>query len=390
MKKNVSQYTFHNLIDIRFADPVSAMGMNERYVVIGTMMGRSAFLSIPDKKTTLLSELQSENITGISFETNDSFSVAIGDDEVLKYQFDSSNNTGQNLPSCSRLKNYENEIDHKNRCESCFTLLSKDCLLLIYLNQPSEGCLDIQKSSTNFIIKNLRHYSIEEGTIEMTNYSVPFDFDGERFAWVEFLSEESRNICVYYMSTRKKYEYFTLKNYGHISHMKLLPNNKLFLVRNLNICEIRELNANFTKIREFKHIGDEVIACDVYVNQSKVFGGNEIELDNIQVNNKNNDQYIKIPGEKSAPREKELVQINENEQFQEENLSIVLLDIDGNVNVWENLSISKKFNMYDLKDINNDYKEKQFFSMGYPYFIKMNMNYYAISTDHGVFVIKKI
>ena len=34
-------------------------------------------------------------------------------------------------------------------------------------------------------------------------------------------------------------------------------------------------------------------------------------------------------------------------------------------------------------------QSKQFFSMGYPYYIKSNMKYYAISTDHGVFVIKK-
>jgi hypothetical protein len=42
-----------------------------------------------------------------------------------------------------------------------------------------------------------------------------------------------------------------------------------------------------------------------------------------------------------------------------------------------------------MKDINEEYKNKQFFSMGYPYYVKSNSNYFAISTDHGVFVIKK-
>jgi len=67
----------------------------------------------------------------------------------------------------------------------------------------------------------------------------------------------------------------------------------------------------------------------------------------------------------------------------------VLLDLDGNVNIWENCILTTKFNLYNTNNISEDHKNKQFFSMGYPYFIKMNLNYYAISTDHGIYVIKK-
>lgn len=231
---------------------------------------------------------------------------------------------------------------------------------------------------------------MDDYLVEMTNYSVPFDFDGLRLAWVEFLSEKTRNVCVYYFENNYKWTFQIEKDFGHISHLKLMPNNKIFLVRHLNLCEIRETDKEFKVLHKFNHIGDEVIAVDYYINSSRIML-NEMEMENIQIN-KNNDQYIKIPIDKNninINNEKEMVAIEENQSTNEDNISIVLLDIDGNVNVYENFSITKQLNMYDMKDISDEHKNKQFFSMGYPYFIKANLNYFAISTDHGVFVIKR-
>ena len=45
--------------------------------------------------------------------------------------------------------------------------------------------------------------------------------------------------------------------------------------------------------------------------------------------------------------------------------------------------------MYSIKNIDKKYKEKEFFSIGFPYYITYNAKYYAIATDHGVFVIEK-
>lgn len=146
---NKSQiYSLYNIIDIRFADPVSAIGMNEKFIVIGSMMGRIATLSISDKKSTLLAELSSENITGITFEAIDTFNVAVGDEEVLKYKF-TTNTSGQTVPDYLRLKNYDNENSHKSRCDSCFTILSNQHLALIYMNQPNESSLNINMQSTS-------------------------------------------------------------------------------------------------------------------------------------------------------------------------------------------------------------------------------------------------
>ena len=230
----------------------------------------------------------------------------------------------------------------------------------------------------------------------MTNYSVPFDFDGKKFLWVEFESEISRNLCVFYFETKSTIKHKLNKEFGHISHCKLLGNNKLVLVRLQNLVEIREI-ADLKLNQHFNNIGEEVIAIDIYVNQNKIMMNeplheannlnSNVNNNNLNVNiQKNETHYLKI--ENNLKKDHVNVGINDD-NIMEDNLSIVLLDVDGNVNVWENCNVMTKFNLYNLNDMGIDYKNKQFFSMGYPYYIKMNSNYFAVSTDHGVFVIKK-
>lgn len=375
----LATYSLYNIMDIRFADPVSSIALNDKYVIIGSMMGRIAALSIKDRKLHLLAELSTENITGITFENPEIFNIAIGDEEVLKYRFIISH-TGQEIADIeNRFKNYLGlESEHRNRCDSCFPLMSNFHLALIYLNQPNESNFVITLQSTEIKVKNILTNYQDDYLVEMSNYSVPFDFDGNKIAWVEFLSESLRNICVFYLDTNNKWFYQINKEFGHISHVKILPKNKIFLVRQLNQCEIRDINSEFKLLYKFKNFGDEVIATDFYINSSKILL-NDMELDNIQID-KHNDKYVKISIDNNI--------IKEEENINEENISISLLDIDGNVNIYENFEITKRFNLYEMKDINQDLKNKQFFSMGYPYLIKSNPNYSAISTDHGVLIIK--
>ena len=230
----------------------------------------------------------------------------------------------------------------------------------------------------------------------MCNYSVPFDFDGNKFVWVEFLNEKERCLCVYYFEREKKYEKRLDKNFGHISHCRILPNEKLFIVRKMNICETLRIDDNFPVEKSFKNPGDEIIAIDVHFNNPR--GVINIENNNNNLANNNDFDHIKILQKEKygkvldkPPSMKLDIEMNnvENEQNSEENMSISLLDLDGNVHVFENNNVVKKFNMYDIKEISQDYKSKQFFSMGYPYFINQSNSFFGISTDHGVFIIKK-
>ena len=119
----------------------------------------------------------------------------------------------------------------------------------------------------------------------------------------------------------------------------------------------------------------------------------------IEKNNslKENDEILKVKNITTG-------NFNENDTIKENNNSInkvanessnknfngiiAILDIDGNVNFYENNILSKKFNLYDIKEINKEQKKKQFFSMGYAYYLKFNKNFICITSDHGCYVIK--
>ena len=242
----------------------------------------------------------------------------------------------------------------------------------------------------------------------MSNYSVPFDFDGKLFIWIEFDYENLRNICVYNNETKTTTKHVINKEFGHVSFCKLLNSHKIFLVRLQNIVEIRNIH-DFKLVKTFVNLGEEIIAIDFFYNNSKIILNegidNLIYMSNC-VNNNNNNlvlnsnakhptfnemQSSKFQDEKPICLKKEIaiLQINDEANLSEENLSIVLLDIDGNVNLWENCIISTKFNLYNTQELNEEYKSKQFFSMGYGYHIKANSNYYIVSSDHGVIIFKK-
>jgi hypothetical protein len=180
---------------------------------------------------------------------------------------------------------------------------------------------------------------------------------------------------------------------------------KILIVRLQNIIEIRNL-ADFKTLKSFVNIGEEVIAIDFFYNNSKillnepdhiVFGLNSANNNNlVLVNNAghktmNEAQYLKLQDDKATSLKKDtaVLQINEEATLNDENLTIAVLDIDGNVNVWENCSISTKFNLYNVKEIKEEHKNKQFFSMGYQYQIKITASYFAISSDHGIYIFKK-
>ena len=393
MKKET--YTLYSLIEIRFADPISALGLSFQNVVIGTMMGRISSFSIKDKKSTIINELSQENISGITFdEKNNVFYASVGDDEILKFNIDSPNSN-----SIPRIKNYKSDYAHSKKCENMYSLISKNSLLLIELAPQEEGNITITKYDAFIQITHLENEEKDTFNIQITNYTIPLDYNGYFFVWVEFLSDKKRRLCVKNVDNinDKIYKLPIDEKFGHISHCKIIPGNKLFLVRDLNKCEIREINDKFTLVKSFTSIGDEVIAIDFYDkaninNDNNYYNVNEKNSNNI--NNKDNilrvknHKNISIKENNNDYRRENSNKINVNLSLRKPQIVLGMLDIDGNVNFFENDKITKKFNLYDIKEINNEQKKKQFFSMGYAYYLKFNKNYICITTDHGCYVIK--
>ena len=389
MKKE--KFSLFSLIEIHLADPISSIGLSEKNIVIGTMMGNLSLLSLIDKKITLLKELSPENITGIIFdETENYFYASIGDDEILKYESELNN-----PDPILKIKNHKNELFHNTKCENMICLMSKNYLMSIEIAPQEEGDITINNYDAYCLLTNFENEEKINFHIEMTNYSIPLDFNGLYFIWVEFLSDKERNLCIKNIlnDNETTLKMKLNKDFGHISHCKIINDYNILIVRDLNKCEIREINNEFTLIKSFKSIGDEIIAIDYFLKKDK---NNEIL---IEKNNslKENDEILKVKNITTG-------NFNENDTIKENNNSInkvtndtsnknfngiiAILDIDGNVNFYENNIVSKKFNLYDIKEINKEQKKKMFFSMGYAYYIKCNKNFVCISTDHGCYVIK--
>ena len=418
-----NDYECIKFLEIRFADPISSLKLVNNYVVTGTMMGRVNLYNIYDGKTYRLSELNSENISDISYnEKEQLFYVGIGDEEIRGYDINTLSENSNNEKRTIQV--HDTDLQHTNKCENAFVLLSPESFFRIQLAQIDEGTLNIviMESEYDFkyfdetknpvINENFKNY------LPTTNYIVPFDFDGKRFLWVEFLSSTQRNICVSQIPlpiTEKPYKIGLDKSIGHICQAKLLDNYRVFIVHTLNKCEIRALDNNFTLIHKFEHIGEEVLGVDIYydMESEKIKNPNEENVilhtnlkheknvERIKKNDDINTNRVLETSDNGRKKEKEkengddqYLYIKQNQKKDKEidlkYICIITLDIDGNVNVFQNLKEETEFNLYNLKGISQDHKDKHLFSMGYAYYIKSNLNYFCISSDHGCYIISRI
>ena len=394
-----------------------------------------------------------ENICCISL-VNDILNFSIGDKEIIHCEKITSffGNDLSMSYNFKRISIYDSEKNHNDFCENCSCLMSKNNFLIVY-SYYSDFNWPLRFNQIKYDNRNLKTLEIISGFIEMSNYNVPFDFDGDKFLYIEYYDESIRCINIYNTLSKKKYlSYLIDKKFGHISHMKLLPNDCIFLCRNLFICEIYKYNSNITDdesnnnfilINMWVHNKNkEIISSNIYVLGNKTsneYKNNKIKSENsnkneihknsnkkkenkkgIKKNNilhnlinddnnfsidssvsknkildfcKSNDEILNVENkENELKKEGEL---NENEIKNEGSYYIITLDIDGNFNLFynnkeNNIEIKiTLFNLYKIKNISNNSKNLSFFSVGFPYYITMNEFYYIITTDNGIFVISK-
>ena len=475
------------------------------------------FSNIDIKKFPQITKLinkSNENIPCLEFDTDDKINISIGDFELIcmenmaEFNITDKNSTYNYL----KIKNYKSESQHLKHCDNCTCMMNSSNFLIIY-TQFADFNSVIKFLNIKYKNRNLKSYKIISGKMEISNYCVPFDFDGDRFLFLDYLTKEKRKICIYYtISEKEMYEYNIEKDYGHISHMKIInkDDNKIFLCRNNNECEIHLIDDNFSCVESWKHIGNDTISSFVYIKESKITEkfknkinskrNKNIDIDNydnyLVINNnkgflfKNDNSKNKNKNKRNKKRNLDLIQggstiinininsvisssnndkinikclnnnteniektpknknlnsllnkfensskrefnysdkilkngkidgieiykkFNEDEEKEyeghglnkknidnintidnenENNMNniyyIITLDKNGNVNLYNNQKVKKIFNLYEIEDIEEIYKKKEFFSVGFPYYIIMNELYIAITTDHGLFVI---
>ena len=413
-----------------------------------------------------------EQISCVSL-LNNTLNFGVGDYQLIHCEKISSlsGKDIKNSYNFLQINNYLSEKVHEDFCETAQCFMTKSNYLIVY-SFYSDFNWPLKFNQVKYENKNLINFDIIKGSIYMSNFNVPFDFDGNKFLYLEYYSKTMRCINIYNtLEDQKIFQFFIKNDFGHISFMKLLPDNCIFLCRQIYLCEIYKINCNininnskneqkeinikdikdFVLLKSWTHVQDyEIISCNVYILEKKKnhekekekkfkssFNNSKIkkEKDNknrfnyknyaqplkllesenssdsyslsknkffhFDKNNNNNDSIdnniddlIKLEKVKNNN-----IKVNINNRAidytVEKNIKfyIITLDIEGNFNLYQynqenNEEIKNTlFNLYKIQNIENNYKNLKFFSMGYPYYITMNDYFYVITTDNGIFVI---
>ena len=304
-----------------------------------------------------------ENICCIHFDTEKYLNISIGDLEIIRminiHNFNM-NDSNSSL-NYMKIKNYDNSNYHFKYCEKAICMMTSTNFLIIFIDFAN-FLSELTEEKARYDNINLIANRKTSGKILMHNYSVPFDFDGEDFLFVDFISKEERAICLFDTIKNKLiYTYNITKNFGHISHMKILMNKekKIFLCRNDLQCEIHLLDDKFTCVEYFEHIGDDILNIFIYFKQSKI---NEEfrtkikkEKNNMNLSHNNYDDFVKINNNKSKINKQSG---NETEEFPLSKNRKKIIN-NNNINGNNNNIINDKLNVYTSSKKKQEMKSKE-------------------------------
>ena len=305
-----------------------------------------------------------ENICCIQFDTEKYLNISIGDLEIIrmininKFNMNDSNSSLNYM----KIKNYDNSNYHFKYCEKAICMMTSTNFLIIFIDFAN-FLSELSEEKARYDNINLIENRKTSGKILMHNYSVPFDFDGKDFLFVDFLSKEERTICLFDTIKNKLiYSHNISQNFGHISHMKILMNKetKIFLCRNNLQCEIHLLDDKFTCIEYFEHIGDDILNIFIYFKQSKINEEFKIKIknekNNMNLSKNNYDDFVKINNNKAKINKQS---DNETEEFP---LSKIINKkiINNNNNNGNNNNINNnKLNVYTSSKKKQEMKSKE-------------------------------
>ena len=365
-------------IELKYADPISSIDLTDNYLLFGTMLGTTQFYTIEQNQLKTLSEIQDEFISGVKIYNNKLY-ICIGDFKIIVYEIDDKNDN-EKIPEYLEIKNYTDsnndiDIEHTNNCENCLTILSDNYLIRTFIDFPAEANAEPIIKETKFSIKNIikkneNNEDNEEikGETKMSNYCVPFDFDGENYIYIDFIKENQRFFKIYDVNSKSETEIeiekkFENEKFGHISHLKVVKKDLLFIVRNYNICELRNYKLELNKTLNIK--SKEILAFDLLFDEDNTNQGK----DNNNNTNENENQDIET--------DKELLYIG-------------ILDIDCNIYLYNYKEDTCKL-LFNLENddlgIDEDIKGQRFFLFGFPYYIKITKKYVAVTSDYGCILV---
>jgi hypothetical protein len=414
MKSNETKkvnYLLIGHIETRFGDPITSISLNSRYCIIGTMFGKLILYTIKIKEATIILEHSEEEILNINFSSNNNsnshdFYCCVGDKSILKYSIRQNllNKNNQTVTLIATINNYSDECLHVKVCDNALVFCTKEIYFMVAIEQLKKKPMVLNTTDSSYIIKNVETMEIiEKGFIKTTNYIVPFDFDGKYFILLQFFTVTERMLCSFNVITLKTWKHLLREDFGVLNYCKFINDNKVFIVRKFNLCEIRIMDDNFTITHSFQNIGDKVIGLDFFYKITKSVNKSTNVLD---LNKKKDKDDISETETKKLYYNNNLSgEDNLNSSFGDKNnilynsenirantdINFILLDVDGNVNFYNvDKGIKNLFNVNKVNEIDKSIREKGLFSLNYPYMIKYYHPFLAISTDDGCYIFQLI
>jgi hypothetical protein len=386
-ENNIDNLTLEETFLLRYSDPINSIALTDEHLLFGSMIGKVVLYNITSKKTYKLYEMTNENIMGCSLEAKVGnkkiFYVSIGDESVISLEEKENDNKELEIQT-NTIKNYDNQQIHMNNCAQAFTMLWNNQSLILYLYHATKFDEDIATYATfyylfTYSIKNKQKELMEEGTINMSNYSVPFDFRYNCFLFLEYIHDkeqnENRNLCIYRFQGKESNKYILMNldnDFGHVSFAKILNQNLVLIVRKYNLIEIYDIEKEYETVGDFLN-DSEINAIDYYVTTNNENNGSKKEESEDIINIKvTEEQYYFII-------------------FMDVNQNIIELKFENKPNnsYKKNLEINIKKNINDIKGIGEELKNKGLFLLDFPYYIKNSPKYIAITTDQACFLLKK-
>lgn len=404
-------YILIGYIETRFGDPISSININSSFCIVGTMMGKLILYNIKKRQIMTLLEGSEEEILNINFSSNNSiysndFYCCVGDKLIHKYSI-KPNLLNSNYPIVSltsTINNYTDESAHIKDCDNAIVYCVKEIYFMVAIEQLKKKPMILNTTDSNYIIKNVDNMDIiEKGIIKTTNYIVPFDFNGKYFILLQFFTVTERILSSFNVFTLKAWKHLLTQEFGLLNYCRFINDNKLFLIRKFNQCEIRNMDDNFTLIHSFKHLGDRVIGLDFFYKITKNIK-NEKSSNILDLNKNNKDAISETETKKyfnnnininSEDNLNSVTNYKNNALYNSENvkanssINVILLDIDGNINYYNNESgIKTLLNVNKIPEIDKSIRDKGLFSLNYPYMIKYHHPYLAFSSDYGCYILQ--
>ena len=361
MKKEIKLKKF---FEIRYADPITSLDLTDNYFCFGSMLGLCQYYIINSSTLIKLSEKQEEFISGIKI-SKENLYICIGDWKIKKYILNSEENVNNNTSKeiAAEIDNYQNELIHQDNCENSLTFLSNNFLIRNIISFPKSPNDEPITKDVLFYIKNIFHESIDNdfyGKYKLSNYCVPFDFDGKNYIIIDFIEKGKRIFYVYDVvlkEMKQNIEIETIKEnkVGHISHLKIIKNDMIFIVQNYSFCEIRKFD--LTLVKKLNINCQEILAFDMLFENQE----NLMDYSNERLVNERDIKYI------------------------------VLLDIEANIILYD-YNLDKSEILFNLEKtqlgIDKDIVDQKFFVFEYPYYIKISPHFIAITTDYGCALVQ--